>query len=267
MPKRKRDSDVDTPFKTRASRHLQSLSGAATRGAAAETARESVIDGTDGSAREKQYDTQIRRGTARRKRSNCGRKSEFCDEIEEQIVEAFDEDETQTYREAAETLGMAQSTLHNYINKFMDYRCLIDTARPLPSAANLEALEQSQDISDHDGPNTDEFHQDEKYFINSCRRKRKVRKSDTQRPRKRRHSKSRRHQKGQDGDLQRQEPQGGRGLPGQHNAEQGGLREALEGHRRRDPYQVRVAPPPEGSAESRPAGVPRGAAAPRRTRS
>jgi hypothetical protein len=29
----------------------------------------------------------------------------------------------------------------------------------------------------------------------------------------------------------------------------------------------RAAPPPEGSAESRPAGVPRGAAAPRRTRS
>jgi hypothetical protein len=31
------------------------------------------------------------------------------------------------------------------------------------------ALEQSQDICDHDGPYTDEFHQDEKYFINSSR--------------------------------------------------------------------------------------------------
>jgi hypothetical protein len=57
MLKRKRDSDVPpfkTPFKARVSRHFQSLSGAATRGAAAETARESVIDGTDGSALAKQ---------------------------------------------------------------------------------------------------------------------------------------------------------------------------------------------------------------------
>ena len=196
MPKRKRDSDVDTPFKARVSRHFQSLGGAATWGAAAATAREFGIDGTDGSARVVRYDTQIRDGTARRKRSNCGREPEFDEEIEEQIVEAFDANETQTYREAAETLGMAKSTLHNYMNKFMDYRCLTDTTRPLPTADNLEArLEQSQDIIDHDGPYTDEFHQDEKYFIiNSCRRKRKVRKSDTQRSRKKRKAKSRSHQ-------------------------------------------------------------------------
>ena len=144
----------------------------------------------------KLYDEQIRDQDARRKRSSCGRKSEYTDEIGQRIVEQFAKDDTQTYGELAETLGMPASTVWNYACKFMDFRCLADGTRPACSDEQLlERKEQAKGIVDHIGPFKNEYHQDEKYLIcNPRRRKRKVRRSDIKGSHSKKKVVSRRHQ-------------------------------------------------------------------------
>ena len=182
MSKRKSSPAVDTPTKSKISRYYQECGGDKTRGAASQTARKFGLPASSGAARVKAYDKQVRDGTARRYfKGNCGRKSDFDEAIAQSISGVFKEDDTMTYREAAQKVGMSCSTLHRHATKNMDFRCLGQTVRPFPSESNREArLEASEVIVEKDGPVTNEFHQDEKYFIcNSRRRKRKKRKSDT----------------------------------------------------------------------------------------
>ena len=124
-----RDSAIDTPTKAKISRRFQQLGG--DPGAATSTAREFGL-GSNGCTRVKKYDQQIAAGTASRKFK--GRISRFNSDLEGDIEEAFADDDTQTYREVCEKLGLPKTTLYRYATEVMDYRCLDQTVRPMPSA-------------------------------------------------------------------------------------------------------------------------------------
>jgi hypothetical protein len=84
----------------------------------------------------KTFDAQVLEGTASRKGRRAGRRTSFDDIVAQDIEEAFLEDDTMTYREAAAKLGLPKSTLHRFATKDMDFRCLGHTVRPLPTEAN-----------------------------------------------------------------------------------------------------------------------------------
>jgi hypothetical protein len=124
MVKRKGSPDIDTPLKGKISRYYQSLGGDSVRGAAAQTARAFKLKGNSGASKVKNFDAQVREGTASRKGRRAGRRTSFDDIVAQDIEEAFLEDDTMTYREAAAKLGLPKSTLHRFATKDMDFRCL-----------------------------------------------------------------------------------------------------------------------------------------------
>ena len=187
---------VDTPKKAQISRDYQAAGGSQIRGAAAAVARKHGLNPTSGPGRVKKWDAEIRDGVASRaKRRSSGRPKGLSPEVKQNIEDVFREDDTQTYREAAEKLGLPASTLHDYATKDLDYRCLNQTVRPYPSEANRDKrITISQGIVGTPAPYKNEFHQDEKYYIVKARRRqRKVKKSDKAGSAKVSYAHSRRH--------------------------------------------------------------------------
>ena len=185
MTKKKGDINHDNPLKAQISRDFQSLGGSSVRGAASATARKFNLKGSGAASKVKQIDSEVAGGIASRKdRPNSilhtGRKRGFNGCVAQAIDRVFDEDETQTYREAATKLDMPLSTLYGYATKEMDYRCLDVKVRPFPSEDNrAKRVEMGKEIVSEESPVKNKFHQDEKYYIaNSNRRKRKVKKSE-----------------------------------------------------------------------------------------
>jgi len=130
---------VTTPEKGKISRHFQSLGGESVRGAASATARHFNLHKTSGARMVKKYDNEIRDGCASRaNRKSTGRPKQFNADIEAEIIDAWDDDDTRTYREVAKEIALPRSTLHRYATKDMDFRCLGTTVRPMPSDANQE---------------------------------------------------------------------------------------------------------------------------------
>ena len=130
---------VDTPKKAQISRDYQPAGGSQIRGAAAAVARKHGLNPTSGPGRVKKWDAEIRDGVASRaNRRSSGRPKGLSPEVKQNIEDVFREDDTQTYREAAEKLGLPASTLHDYATKDLDYRCLNQTVRPYPSEANRD---------------------------------------------------------------------------------------------------------------------------------
>ena len=112
----KGDCCITTPEKGKISRHYQSLGGDSVRGAAAATARHFKLEKTHGSAYVKKYDRQIRDGVASRaNRRSTGRPKQFNADIEAEIIDAWADDDTRTYREVAKDLGLPLSTLHRWV--------------------------------------------------------------------------------------------------------------------------------------------------------
>ena len=181
MGKPKGGSNINTPLKGQISRYYQRLGGDSVRGSATATAKKFNLKGSGAAALVKKIDEQVASGKASRvNRRSSGRPSGFNEEMEAAIEGVFEEDETATYREAAEKLDLPAKTLHNYATKNMDYRCLGTTIRPLPSEINRQKrVDSAKEIIAVDGPVKNKFHQDEKWYIcNTKRRKRKKRRSD-----------------------------------------------------------------------------------------
>jgi hypothetical protein len=194
MPKRKGASSIDTPTKSKISRHFQSLGGENSRGAASATAREFGLNLSSGPNLVKRYDKEIRDGEAKRRYK--GRACNFTEELGNEIDAVFEADDTATFREVAADLGMPTSTLHDYATKKMDYKCLNQKVRPLPSPENrTKRVIMGKKIVFIKGPVKNEFHQDEKYFIcRTLRRKRKAKKGDKVAASRVTYAPSRRHQ-------------------------------------------------------------------------
>ena len=51
-----------------------------------------------------------------------GTSQRFNADIEAEIIDAWDDDDTLTYREVAKDLGIPRSTLHDYATKDMNFR-------------------------------------------------------------------------------------------------------------------------------------------------
>jgi hypothetical protein len=107
---------VTTPEKGKISRHFQSLGGDSVRGAASATARKFKLPKTSGAHLVKKYDHEISVGCASRaNRKPTGRPKQFNAEIEAEIIDAWAEDDTKTYREVAKDLGLPLSTLYRWV--------------------------------------------------------------------------------------------------------------------------------------------------------
>ena len=64
----------------------------------------------------KKYDREIRDGVASRaNRRSTGRPKQFNADIEAEIIDAWADDDTRTYREVAEYLGIPRSTLYTWV--------------------------------------------------------------------------------------------------------------------------------------------------------
>ena len=138
-PPRMRGPTIDTPLKGKISRHFQSLGGCKTRGAATATALKFRLAVSNGAAKVKLFDSQVRDGTASRSgRRATGRPQCFDEAVGERIETAFAAEETMTYREAGEKNHIPKSTMHRYATKQLGYRCLGVKTRPMPSEANRE---------------------------------------------------------------------------------------------------------------------------------
>jgi len=107
---------ISTPEKGKISRHFQSLGGESVRGAASATARKFNLTSTSGAAKVIKYDREIRDGVASRvNRKSTGRPRKFNADIEAKIIDAWADDDTRTYREVAEDLGIPRSTLYTWV--------------------------------------------------------------------------------------------------------------------------------------------------------
>ena len=107
---------VSTPEKGKISRHFKSLGCESVRGAAAATARKFNLGKTSGARMVKKYDREIRDGVASRvNRRSSGRPKQFNADIEAKIIDAGADDDTRTYREVAEDLGIPRSTLYTWV--------------------------------------------------------------------------------------------------------------------------------------------------------
>ena len=114
----KGSSCITTPEKGKISRHFQSLGGESVRGAASATARKFNLGNpkTSGPGLVKKYDREIRDGVASRvNRRPTGRPKQFNADIEAEIIDAWADDDTRTYREVAEDLGIPRSTLYSWV--------------------------------------------------------------------------------------------------------------------------------------------------------
>ena len=153
MGKPKGGSSINTPLKGQISRYYQRLGGDSVRGSATATAKKFNLKGSGAAALVKKIDEQVASGKASRvNRRSSGRPSGFNEEMEAAIEGVFEEDETATYREAAEKLDLPAMTLHNYATKNMDYRCLGTTIRPLPSEINRQKrVDSAKEIIAVDG--------------------------------------------------------------------------------------------------------------------
>jgi hypothetical protein len=97
---------------------------------------------------------------------SAGRPKGLTPEVEKKIADIIDEDDTQTYREAAEKLGLPKTALYKYATKDFDYCCLNQTVWPFPSDDSREKRKAiSKGIVATPAPYKNEFHQDEKYCV------------------------------------------------------------------------------------------------------
>ena len=55
--------------------------------------------------------------------------------MEKEIEGVFASYDTKTYREAADEIGVARSTLHRFATEKFDFRCLNQKVRPFPTEA------------------------------------------------------------------------------------------------------------------------------------
>jgi hypothetical protein len=105
------------------SANLARLSGGRrqkTRGAAAATARKHGLDPANGPRQVKRFSAlQVVRIFR-----SAGRPKGLTPEVEKKIADIIDEDDIQTYREAAEKLGLPKTALYKYATKDFDYCCL-----------------------------------------------------------------------------------------------------------------------------------------------
>ena len=114
--KSKRGACITTPEKGQISRHYQSLGGDSVRVAASATARKFNLSKTAGPGYVKKYDREIRDGVASRaNRRSTGCPKQFNAEIEAEIIDAWADDDTRTYREVAKDLRLPLSTLHRWV--------------------------------------------------------------------------------------------------------------------------------------------------------
>ena len=112
----KGSSCITTPEKEQISRHYQRLGGDSVRGAAAVTARKFNLNKSTGMSQVKKYDREIRDGVASRvNRRSTGRPKGFNAEMEAEIIDAWADDDTRTYREVAKDLGLPLSTVHRWV--------------------------------------------------------------------------------------------------------------------------------------------------------
>jgi hypothetical protein len=112
----KGSSCIITPEKGKISRHYQSLGCDSVRGAASATARKFNLNASSGPSDVKKYDREIRDGVASRaNRRSTGRPKQFNADIEAEIIDAWADDDTRTYREVAEDLGIPRYTLYTWV--------------------------------------------------------------------------------------------------------------------------------------------------------
>jgi hypothetical protein len=112
----KGSSCVTTPEKAKISRHFQSLGGESVWGAASATARKFDLNKMSGAYYVKKYDREIREGIASRaNRRSTGRPKKINADMEAKIIDAWADDDTRTYREVAEDLGIPRSTLYTWV--------------------------------------------------------------------------------------------------------------------------------------------------------
>jgi hypothetical protein len=105
--------EVDMSKKARISRNYQAAGGKKTRGAAAATARKHGLCPKNGPTQVKKWDAKIRENVASRSNlRNAGRPKGLTPEVEQKIADIFDDNDTQTYRKAAERPGLPKTTLH-----------------------------------------------------------------------------------------------------------------------------------------------------------
>ena len=121
MMKTVRSQGIDTPTKAAIVRDFNLRGGANVRGAATATAKKFKLSRT---SLVKKYDQEIRDNDARRKNCKAGRKSGFTDSVASSIQAVFKEHDTQTFKEAAETIGLPTTALYDYATKNMDFRYL-----------------------------------------------------------------------------------------------------------------------------------------------
>ena len=104
------------PEKGQISRHYQSLGGDSVRGAASATARKFNLPKSAGPGYVKKYDREIRDGVASRaNRRSTGRPKKLNADMEAKIIDAWADDDTRTYREVGEDLGIPRSTLYTWV--------------------------------------------------------------------------------------------------------------------------------------------------------
>ena len=114
--KSKRSPCIATPEKGQISRHYQSPGSDSVRGAASATARKFILSKTCGPGYVKKYDREIRDGVASRaNRLSTGRPKKINADMEAKIIDAWADDDTRTYREVAEDLGIPRSTLYTWV--------------------------------------------------------------------------------------------------------------------------------------------------------
>ena len=112
----KGSSCITIPEKAQISRHYRRLGGDSVRGAAAATARKFKLNKSTGMSKVKKYDREIRDGVASRvNRRSKGRPKQFDADIEAEIIDAWADDDTRTYREVAKELGIPHSTSHTWV--------------------------------------------------------------------------------------------------------------------------------------------------------
>ena len=114
--KSKRGARISTPDKAKISRYYQSLGGDSVRGAASATERKFNLNKSQGMSDVKKYDRQIRDSLrSSLNRRSTGRPKKINADIEAEIIDAWADDDTRTYREVAEDLGIPRSTLYTWV--------------------------------------------------------------------------------------------------------------------------------------------------------
>ena len=85
--------------------------------------------------------------------SAAGAKNKIDGRVARAIDRLFEEDETQTHREAAEKPGMDAATFWKYATEEMDHRCLDVKLHPFLSEDNREKrVEMGREIAAEEGP-------------------------------------------------------------------------------------------------------------------